>query len=101
MTISSNLSPLGPRTPDERATELGKAARDFEALMISLILKTATESSMGGWLGTDRDQAGEQAMSLAQEQFACALAAGGGLGLASMVANSIGTSLDQTESRSQ
>jgi len=61
------------------------AARQFESLMIGQLLKTMRESGEGGWLGTGDDQAGAQAMELAEEQVAQALAQQGGFGLARLV----------------
>jgi Rod binding domain-containing protein len=80
---------------DRQATapknDLAQAAREFEALLIGQILKSATESCLGNGLGgSGEDQAGAQALSIAQEQFAAALATNGGLGLAEMVTRSVG-----------
>jgi Rod binding domain-containing protein len=61
------------------------AAQQFESLLLHQLLKSAS-SEEGGWLGTgEEDSAGLQALSLAQEQFASALAASGGLGLAKLL----------------
>jgi len=48
-------------------SKIADASQQFEALMIGQLLKTARESSDGGWLGTGEDQSG------------------GGLGIAKMV----------------
>jgi|GEM_PF-952637 len=76
-------------TPDDAQTakmkKLEGAAKGFEALMISQMMKSVRESSGGGWL-SDGDQTGEdQSMSMAEEQFAQTMANSGGLGLAKMV----------------
>lgn len=65
--------------------QLQDAARQFESLLISEMLKSVRESSGSGWLGTGDDAAGDSAMALAQEQFAQALAQGGGLGLSKLI----------------
>ena len=52
--------------------------------MIGQILKTARESSEG-WLGTGEDHAGELALEMAEQQFAQAMSARGGLGIAKLV----------------
>ena len=65
--------------------KIQKAAKDFESLMISQILKAVHESSDGGWLGSDDDQAGSMAVELAEESFAQAMAAGGGFGISQLV----------------
>jgi flagellar protein FlgJ len=62
------------------------AAKQFEALLLAEMLKSMREASDGGWLGAEGDPAGDSAMALAQEQFAQALAQGGGLGLSKLVA---------------
>lgn len=61
------------------------AAQQFEALLISQIMKSMRESG-GGWLGTGDDESASAAMEYGQEVFAQAMAASGGLGLANMVA---------------
>jgi len=64
-----------------------KAAADFEALLLAEMLKSARESSGGGWSGTggDDDDANSTLVELGEQQFAQALASGGGLGIAKMV----------------
>ncbi len=82
MTIPPCLSRFGSAAASEpRPTGSGQAARDFEALMISELLKSMPE----GWLGTGDDHAGAYAVDLAEQQFAGALAASGGLGLAALI----------------
>jgi len=68
-----------------KGEKLAKAAKDFEALMIEEVLKASRQSSDGSWLGTGEDQAGGLAVEMAEQQFAQALSAGGGLGIAKMV----------------
>ena len=53
--------------------------------MLGQILRTARASSDGGWLGTGEDHAGELALDLAEQQFAQAMSARGGLGIAKLV----------------
>lgn len=70
-----------------RPRDLESAAQQFEALMMHQMLQSARGTG-GSWFGTgedDEDQASAQAMELAQEQFAGALAAKGGLGLAKLI----------------
>jgi Rod binding domain-containing protein len=75
------------KTPVQRddPKRVADAARQFESLMIGQLLKSMRESGEGGWLGTGDDQAGAQAMELAEEQMAQALAQQGGFGLARLV----------------
>jgi Rod binding domain-containing protein len=65
------------------------AATQFESLLISQILKSVHEEQDGGWMGTGEDKTAESATSLADDYFARALSAKGGLGLAKMVAKGL------------
>lgn len=60
------------------------AAKQFEALLIAQMLKSMHQNG-SGWLGTGEDQSGQAAMDFAEEQFASAITAGGGLGLARVI----------------
>jgi Rod binding domain-containing protein len=60
------------------------AASDFEALLISQMLKSIrTEGA--GWLGTGDDQSSDDAFGLGEEQLAKALATSGGFGLSKLI----------------
>jgi Rod binding domain-containing protein len=61
------------------------AAKDFEALLIGQMLRSAREEG-SGWLGTDNDDADSAAYGLGEDQLAKAMAAGGGLGLSKVIA---------------
>ena len=65
--------------------KVADAAKQFEALIVGQVLKTAREASNGGWLGTGEDQTGALALEVAEQGFAQALAARGALGIAKMV----------------
>jgi peptidoglycan hydrolase FlgJ len=89
MTISGiSLSPNAPPERDVRPERIEDAARQFEALLISQLLKSMREAG-SGWLGTGDDSTSSSAMELAEEQFAQSLAAQGGLGLARLVAGGL------------
>ncbi len=64
------------------------AAKDFEALLIGQMLRSAHEDG-SGWLGTEDDDAGATAMSLGEEELAKAMAQGGGFGLAKVIASGL------------
>src|SRR5579872_5824427 len=71
--------------------DLATAAQQFEALMLHQMLQSAHDPD-GGWFSTGEDngdQANNQAMEIAQQQFASALAARGGLGLAKLVVSNL------------
>lgn len=69
--------------------KVADAATQFEACILSQVLKTARQSSEGGWLGTGEDQAGELGLELAEQEFTQALASRGGLGIAKLVTASL------------
>jgi Rod binding domain-containing protein len=67
-------------------------AKQFEALMIGQMLKSAREASGGGWLGNEDDQddqTGSLVMELGEQGLSQAIATHGGLGLAKMVTASL------------
>ena len=83
-------SPGGAAAASRAAPEkerLERAARDFEALMVSELLRAAHLNGSEGWLGTE-DAAADSAFGLAEEHFSRALA--GGLGIARLVVDKLG-----------
>ena len=91
--ISPNTSTTWEPRPDKGVgppqTKLETAAKQFEALVLSQLLKSARESSPGGLMGDGADQASSTMSGLAEEHFAQALAAQGGLGLARMISQGL------------
>jgi Rod binding domain-containing protein len=89
-TFHSTLESASKNT--DTPEKITGVAKQFEALMVGQILKTARESSGGGWL-TDEDdqddQTGSLVMELAEQGFSQAIAARGGLGIAKMVTANI------------
>lgn len=78
--------------------KIAGVAKQFEALMVEQILKTARESSGGGWLDTEDnndDQTGSMVMELGEQGLAQAIAARGGLGIAKMVS----ANLERTQAK--
>jgi Rod binding domain-containing protein len=80
LTTGLNAAPQKGDTPEKTQA----AAAQFEALLVGQILKSAHEED-GGWLGSGEDQTAGSAMQMADEYFARALTAHGGLGLARMI----------------
>jgi len=78
---SPGVSPRKSDTPEK----ILDAAQQFEALLLSQILKSIRESGKG-WLGGDESATSDTATEFAEQQFAVALAHQGGLGLANLVA---------------
>ena len=64
-----------------------KGATDFEALLLTQILRSARQSAGATFSGDDSDDSGTNSslLDLGEQQFAQALSASGGLGLAKMV----------------
>src|ERR1022692_2087884 len=84
----SSATPSVPPSPARQKDDPARvqdAARQFEALLIGQMLKGMRESE-GGWMGTGDDESMSSAMEYGQEMFAQSLSAGGGLGLAKVVA---------------
>jgi Rod binding domain-containing protein len=82
MSSPAALSGAGKKDDPEK---IHHAAQQFESLLISQILKGAHPDDSEGWLGTGDDEAASSAMGIAEEQFAQALSARGGLGLAALI----------------
>ncbi len=78
--IDSSIA--GKNSPEK----IRSAASQFEALLISQVLKASHEDEDEGWLGTGEDQTADPMMGLADEYFAQAIAKRGGFGLARTVA---------------
>lgn len=67
-----------------RPRNIEEAASQFEALLISQMLKSAHEDGES-WLGTDGDQTESTMTELAEDHLSQALAAHGGLGLSKVI----------------
>jgi len=84
--LTGAADPAAP--PKDDPAKVLNAAHQFEALLMGQMMKSMRDSE-GGWMGTDEDDASSSAMEYAQEMFAQSMAAGGGLGLASLVAKGL------------
>jgi len=69
--------------------KISAAASQFEALLISQVLKSAHEGEDGGWLGAGEDESSSTTTGMADEYFARAIAAHGGLGLAKTISEGL------------
>jgi Rod binding domain-containing protein len=100
--VAASTSATTDTTTSKPASDvrLQKAAKDFEALVLAQMLKSMREAAGGGWMGSGSDSAGSQAMSLAEEQFAAALAARGGLGLVNVVVKGMGSAATRAQASS-
>jgi len=93
MPIQPILSPaltspvLRNTSAQDSPDRIRQAANEFEGFLIAQMLKSARESSGGGLTGDadDTDDANSSVMEMGEQQFAQALSANGGLGIAKMV----------------
>jgi flagellar protein FlgJ len=87
----AHTEPLNtPSRPKDDPAKVKDAARQFEALLLGQMMKSMHDAD-SGWLGTGDDQSASSAMEYGQEMFAQSLSAGGGLGLAKVVAAGFNT----------
>ncbi len=85
MQIVPAATPQAPTAPDtKQQAKLAGAAKEFEALMIGQMLRSARESSSGSDDSED-SQANSSLVEMGEQQFAQSLANSGGLGIAKMV----------------
>ena len=89
-----SISSLGPRQQCGDS-KVASAAKDFEALLLGQMLKSARGD--GGWLGTDDDDASSSAIGLGEEQLARTMAQSGGLGLSKMIESGIRSGQDAVD----
>jgi Rod binding domain-containing protein len=88
--LSGNSAAPAPGSPASRPKDtpekIGKAATNFEALLIAQMLKSVRESD-GGMTGDadEQDETNSPMLELGEQQFAQALSSSGGLGIAKMV----------------
>lgn len=80
-----NITPINTTAPvDPAQLKRAGAAKDFEALLVSQMLRSVREDG-SGWLGTGEDQASEAAFGLGEEQLAKTLSSHGGFGLSKVI----------------
>ena len=91
MTIPPLSTGLGIAAPQKADSpeKIRDAASQFEALLIAQILKAAKGDSDEGSFGGEADPASASAMDFANDYFARAMAAKGGLGLTNMIAKGL------------
>ncbi len=87
-----NVGNISPATTSAAASDRPKsisaAAQQFEGLLIGELLKSARGATEALGAG-NTDQALSTALDFAHEQFAQAMAASGGMGIASMIRNNL------------
>ncbi len=84
-TFHSALQSAADKT--DTPEKISGVAKQFEALMIEQMLKSARDTSGGGWLGSDDqdDPTGSMVMDMAEQSLSQAMAERGGMGIAKMV----------------
>jgi flagellar protein FlgJ len=86
--IESAAGEASLATPNQpKPKNAAEAAKQFEALLIGQMLRTARESGADGDL--DQDSTSETMFDLAGQQFAQMLANHGGFGLAKLIAKGL------------
>lgn len=88
--LSSGLDASSKKDTPEK---IEQAAKQFESLLISQLMKSMHEDGSKGWLG-EEDESSACASEMAEEQFAQALANGGGLGLSRMIIHGLSRSAE-------
>ncbi len=86
-SVSSLHVSSQPAGGESRPRDIAGAARQFEAMLLSELLKAACDPQT--MTGGEPDAGACTAIQMAQEQFANALASQGGLGLARMIENAM------------
>lgn len=74
---------------DPKSTSMQQAAQQFEAILITQLLRSGRSEGGEGWMGAGEDQSSASIVEMAEEQLAAVLAASGGLGLARMTIASV------------
>src|SRR5580693_1612127 len=85
--ISSLHSSIASAPEAGKPKDAAEAAKQFEALMIGQMLRSAREESDDD----EKDSTGSTMLDMADQQFAKMLADRGGLGLGTMIAKSLKT----------
>ena len=94
-SLLTSISPLnwqdeGRSGASDSPERVRETARQFESILLGMMLKSMRESSGGsGWLGAGEDQSLSAISELAEQQVAQALSSAGGLGLSQIVADGL------------
>ena len=84
----SGSSNPGPAAPEN--AELRSAAVQFEALVLTQLIRAAKESGNGNWLNTDEgDASAGPVMEMAEEYLSQALSSSGSLGLSELITKAL------------
>lgn len=81
-SLMSNTVSRDHRTDEKQ--RISKAATDFEALMVTQLLRAARAGG-SGWLGSGEDQSSSTMLEMAEEFLSQTMASSGGLGLGKQI----------------
>jgi Rod binding domain-containing protein len=99
LAAAAGVTPDMTSAAKDTRKEMG-AAQDFEAVLIGQMLHSMHEEDTG-WLGTgDDDDASATAFGFGEDQLAKAIAKGGGLGLAKIIASGLAAKTEAAEKAS-
>ena len=87
--LNTILSTSSTDSTEQNPAKIREAAKQFEAMLIEQMMRSARESASGDWAGTGGDQTAEPMAEMAEQRFAQLLASNGGLGLAKLVADGL------------
>jgi peptidoglycan hydrolase FlgJ len=80
----TGAAPASGTTKKDDPARAADAARQFEALLMAQLLRSAREGE-GGWGGDGQDSSAGCATDYAEQAMATAMASRGGLGLSSLI----------------
>lgn len=78
-----------------RSGRTDQAARDFESLLLTQLLRSAHQA--GGWLGASDDDPDGAVLGIAEEHLASVISANGGLGLARLIQSGLNRPASDSE----
>jgi Rod binding domain-containing protein len=95
-SVPATTVPAGP-VKNNTTAKIQQAAKDFEALLLAQMLKSAREASGGGLTGDNGEgsDANTTMIELGEQQFAQALAGSGGFGMAKIVKTGLAKNADR------
>ncbi len=96
MSLLTSLSPpnaIASTDLPAQSTKTKDAAQQFEALLIASMLQSCRQQA--SWFGSGEDAGSDSAVGYAEEHLARALAAQGGLGIASTIVGGLESSNTQ------
>ena len=83
------LAQLNAKPDADSPAKVADVAKQFEALMIGQVLKSARASSDGGWMDDDGDDTNEISLDLAEQSLSQAMASRGVFGIAKLITKTV------------